>query len=147
MDNLAEEELKRADHLLYVSLKYTRTSEVIKSVIERLVSAQEISIKELLENLKLKKKIKEIPSSPRAKTDLLLEKIKDKNFTEFIDFHARLKRILKAEYKGKEEFRKNVTLIALDSTGIIAEVKVENLKEYFQKTKDFVQYLKEIEND
>ena len=34
----AREEMKRADHLLYVSLKYTRTVDVIKSLIERLFS-------------------------------------------------------------------------------------------------------------
>ena len=31
------EELKRVDHLVYVSLKYTRTVDVIRSIIDRLI--------------------------------------------------------------------------------------------------------------
>ena len=31
----SKQEINRADHLIYVSLKYTRTVDVIKSIIER----------------------------------------------------------------------------------------------------------------
>ena len=34
----AKSELKRADHLIFVSLKYTRTVDVIRSIIERLIN-------------------------------------------------------------------------------------------------------------
>ena len=34
----AVQELKRVDHLFWVSLKYTRTVDVIKHVIDRLIS-------------------------------------------------------------------------------------------------------------
>ena len=34
----AEKELKRVDHLIYVSLKYTRTVDVFKNIIKRLIS-------------------------------------------------------------------------------------------------------------
>ncbi len=37
--DLAKEEIKRADHLMYVSLKYTRTVDILKSIIERLINA------------------------------------------------------------------------------------------------------------
>ena len=35
----AKEELKRVDHLFFVSLKYTKTVDVIKSLIDRLINA------------------------------------------------------------------------------------------------------------
>ena len=35
----AVEEIKRVDHLVFVSLKYTRTVDVIKSVVDRIISA------------------------------------------------------------------------------------------------------------
>ena len=35
------EELKRVDHLFYVSLKYTRTVDMIKHVLERIISTHE----------------------------------------------------------------------------------------------------------
>ena len=31
-------EVKRVDHLIYVSLKYTRTVDVIRSVVERIIN-------------------------------------------------------------------------------------------------------------
>ena len=34
----AKEELKRIDHLIYVTLKYTRTVDVLLSVVERMVN-------------------------------------------------------------------------------------------------------------
>ena len=40
----AKEELKRADHLLYVTLKYTRTADVIKNTIHRLLNAIDYAI-------------------------------------------------------------------------------------------------------
>jgi hypothetical protein len=48
----AFEELKRADHLIYVSLKYTRTVDVIKSIIERLINAYDDAIITLLDKSK-----------------------------------------------------------------------------------------------
>ena len=59
LDN-AKEELKRVDHLIYVSLKYTRTVDVIKSIIERMINAFDFSIRAGLEYAKGKKKIKAI---------------------------------------------------------------------------------------
>ena len=38
LDN-AKEELKRVDHLFYVSLKYTRTADMMRHLIERLINA------------------------------------------------------------------------------------------------------------
>ena len=37
----AFEELKRVDHLIYVSLKYTRTTDVLKNVIDRMITTAE----------------------------------------------------------------------------------------------------------
>ena len=51
IDN-AEEEIKRADHLVYVSLKYTRTCDIMKNSIKRMISAYELMIKEYLDYLK-----------------------------------------------------------------------------------------------
>ena len=49
-------ELKRADHLFYVSLKYTRTVDVIRSMIQRLLNAFDISFEALLEKTKKRRK-------------------------------------------------------------------------------------------
>ncbi len=66
LDN-AKEELKRADHLFYVSLKYTRTVDVIKSIIERLINASAFTIEALLRYAKTKGDIAEVPELPRLR--------------------------------------------------------------------------------
>ena len=40
----ADEELKRADHMIYVTLKYTRTADVIHNILKRLINAFDVSI-------------------------------------------------------------------------------------------------------
>ena len=67
----ANEELKRVDHLVYVSLKYTRTVDVIKSVIERLISSVDFMMEALFEYLKEKKKIVDVPLAPVEKAETL----------------------------------------------------------------------------
>jgi len=138
----AKDELKRADHLIYVSLKYTRTVDVIRSVIARLISAQEMTINELLQWLKNKKKIKEIAHSKsyRIKTELIKDKLKkDKKAIEFLAFYDFLTKIMKVDYVKKEEFRKNVRMIIHDDKGnVLEEVGVESLKEYYKKACDMI---------
>ena len=50
-----------------------------------------------------------------------------------------LKRIDKADYIATEEFRKNVTLTTKEANPV--NVKVENLCEYLDITKDFVSFM------
>ena len=67
----ALEELKRADHLIYVSLKYTRTVDIIKNTVRRLLSAFDIAIIQGLEYAKDYKKIPSIPTSALQRVNLL----------------------------------------------------------------------------
>ena len=60
-ENSAIEELKRVDHLIFVTLKYTRTVDVIRSVLERLVSTLDYQIADLLEYYRKKGKITAVP--------------------------------------------------------------------------------------
>jgi len=153
----AREELKRADHLIYVSLKYTRTVDVIESVIVRLMSAQQMTIDALLEWLEKKKKLKKIDLSKPYKTkiELIREKMKkDETVIKLLDFYEYLIKIMKADHIKKEEFRKNVRLIAHDKNGnVIEEVGIEVLKEtlaefeslagfFFERPKEYERPLK-----
>ena len=47
--DLAYDELKRLDHLIFVSLKYTRTADMLKQVMKRMISFYEFVIKEPVE--------------------------------------------------------------------------------------------------
>ena len=106
----ANEEIKRADHLVYVTLKYTRTVDVIKSIIKRLISAYNYVILEALEYAKDKKKIKEIPNSAQDRI-LLLKKIYKDDLKDYLKLLELLKTLNDAEYEKKEEYRKHVALI------------------------------------
>ena len=59
----SREELKRADHLIFVSLKYTRTVDVIKHIVERLINCIDFAFTGLLDELVENGKIEEIPAA------------------------------------------------------------------------------------
>lgn len=56
----AVEELKRIDHLVFVSLKYTRTADVLKSIIQRMINTFSFGFKALLIYAKEQKLIQNI---------------------------------------------------------------------------------------
>jgi len=131
----ALEELKRADHLIYVSLKYTRTTDVIRSTIKRLISAYNYAILDLLEYSKNKNLIKKIPIPNEEKVNLAKQILKNQSI-KYIKLYDLLKLIDKSEYSSKEEFRKNVTLTTKTKKPI--EIKTDTLHDYFDTTKEFI---------
>ena len=94
----AKEELLRADHLLYVSLKYTRTVDVIKSVIQRLITTYDGIIDALLAQASKKKKIKTIPIAPTMKAEVLKKAFKaNERIVDNLDFYLLLRKFVKAK--------------------------------------------------
>src|SRR3989338_8615305 len=109
----AKEELKRVDHLIYVSLKYTRTVDVLKNVLERMISFYEIIINGKLEEAKEHRKIDEIPTQPVKKCELVLEQEKGSERTkEIITHFLRFRKLLRADFDSINEFRRHVAFIA-----------------------------------
>src|SRR3989344_6820681 len=107
----AKEELKRADHLLYVSLKYTRTVDVFKSLIQRLIDCYDFSIQSLLRFHKEKKKLGMIPGSPIAQAQSLKKLYsQDQSIQKHMDLYLLLRKINKAEYLKAKEFRRHVNM-------------------------------------
>ena len=138
MDDLVEgakEELKRADHSIYVTLKYTRTVDIIKNIVKRLISAHDIAILELLHYLHDKKKIKEVPAVPKKRATTVASSASD--FKKDIDFYFLLREIDVAEFTKREEYRKNVALVTI-LRGKQLVVDIETVKKYFDKTVEFV---------
>ncbi len=130
----ARDELKRADHSIFVSLKYARTVDIIKNTIKRLISACDLAILEICEHLKNKKKIKAIPPATKLRADLAAKAFPETK--EYVKFYFLMKDIDKARYDKREEYRKNVVLIAMfDSERV--EVNIEVLKEYYKKVAAF----------
>ncbi len=138
----AKSELKRADHLIFVSLKYTRTVDVIRSIIERLINALEHIIDHLIE--KNKDKVDEIPELSPLKCKLLKEIYpNNEKINEGIAFYLQLRKIIRAKYKAYREYRRHVNMkININDEDL--EINIDNIKEYFEKTKE---YMKELEGD
>ena len=137
----AKEELKRADHSIYISLKYTRTVDIIKSVITRLINAADFAILQLLYQLKEKKKIPEIPIGVRPRADVIAGKFTQ--YKQFIQFYYLLRDISKASFTRKEEYKKNVALVMKMRNEMI-EINIERLKEYYMTTMQFVTSVHEL---
>ena len=138
----AENELKRVDHLIFVTLKYTRTCDIIKSIIRRLINAYDLAIIDVLTHLKKKNKIKIIPLTPISRAEILRKSNKKIEIIDFINFYFLLKFIDKAEYTKREEFKRHVTLTVMQDDEAI-EVDIDKVKEYYEKTKEFINYVRE----
>lgn len=128
-------QMLRADHLFHVTLKYTRTADVIKNLVKRLVNSLEYAITEILE----KKKVKNIPTIALMRADLLKKKFpKNKIIKELIKFYLQLKKIDKGKYSVGDEYRKNVAIIVGD-----IRIDIPKLRELLDKTKEFVRFANE----
>lgn len=138
----AKEELKRVDHLFYVSLKYTRTVDMIRTLISRLISTFDCGILSLLKHAKEKKKIKEIPPSPISKCELLKKIYKDINIEKYTDLYILLRRLMREPYAKREEYRRHVTMISQLGEKKI-ETDIDILKEYYDTTTKFLQLVEE----
>jgi len=135
-------ELKRADHLFYVSLKYTRTVDVIRSVIERFMNALDVGIEAMLVKKKKKRKSLEIPIQPRKKAEVAREVFADdKILLKYIDFYISLRDILQAKYDRREEYRRHVTMITHLSPGNDLDVDIDLLGVYLADMLEFEEYI------
>ncbi len=140
----ANEELKRADHLIYVSLKYTRTVDVIKNIIERLINAYDFAIAAILKKLEEEGKITETPPSIVAKCDAVKNYYSnDPKIAENIEFYLLLRQISKAKYERAREYRRHVTM-TVEFKDKKMEINIDVIHEYFDKTKNFVEYVREL---
>ena len=140
----ASEELKRADHLMYVSLKYTRTVDVFRSLQERLIEALRIAIDGLLDKAKSEGRITDIPQSPKLKTEEVKRVYSDdENVLEMIAFYLDLRRLNKAPFTRSSEFRRHVTMTSTLPTGEVVETTIDSIEEDFKKAKEEIAKLKE----
>lgn len=143
MDKIIKEKIS-ADHLLYVSLKYTKTTEVIQNLILRWNYMIEYSLDKLMAHAKKKKMIKSIPSSPKPKLDLIREVFKTKKeVLDALELHEMFRRLDQLSKESEGEFRKNVAL-KINYRGEIVRVDLEKLKEYSMILERFINYLKQF---
>ncbi|MFT4326031.1 MAG: hypothetical protein ACMXYK_00855 [Candidatus Woesearchaeota archaeon] len=132
----AHEELKRVDHLVYVSLKYTRTVDVIKNTIQRMISCFDCIMEGLLYKAEDEGKLFQMPVSPGAKVNEI-KKIygTDPVVTEMLTFYGYLRKVHKAEYSAIKEFRRHVAMLARMADGQTEEINIDVITEFYHKSK------------
>jgi hypothetical protein len=144
----AREELKRVDHLIFVSLKYTRTVDVLLNVIKRMIDAYDFAIEGILRYAQEKKMIEDdvIPGNPLSKADLVLKIFHDPIIKENMELYLLFRKIVKADYERFNEYRRHVTLkTIIDNKDI--EIKIDNVTEYYAIIKEFVKYIDNLINE
>jgi hypothetical protein len=145
---MLEEILKEktsADHLLYVSLKYTKTCDVILNLLARWKSMIETCFDAILADAKKKKKIPQLPESPKQRIEFL--KIyfkKNETIQSIIPVYLFFKRLPDLTKKREGEFRKNVNLKIIEPNGKIVEINMDKLKEYSEIVERFISDVKHI---
>jgi len=143
MEEIIQEKIS-ADHLLYVSLKYTKTCDVIINLLLRWKEMINITIEKILKRAKKKKRISSLPKSPIEKIETI-KKIfkKDKNFLDAIEFYEMLRKLDGLRIERIGEFRKNVNL-RIFYQGKEINVDLEQLKVYADMLERFISTTKQF---
>ena len=143
----ARDELKRLEHIIYVSLKYTRTVDVIRNVVDRLISSFDFVLDSLLQDQIDAEKLEIIPQAPKLKCELI-EKFysKDKVILAAVDEYLLLRLILRVEYESENEYRRHVGMI-MTIEGKELKVNIDQVSIYYQRAKELIEYLEKTNND
>ena len=138
-----EREKSIAEHLFYVSLKYTKTTDVILNLINRWVMMIDLSIVHILKNAKKTKKIKDIPDAPKARELLIRKFYKDPVILEIMDMYSFFRKLPDLDKIREYEFRKNVALRVV-SGNKETKIDMDKLKEWNEKISGFLIYIKKM---
>jgi hypothetical protein len=141
MDDIIKEKIS-ADHLLYVSLKYTKTCDVIINLLFRWKNMIEMAMGVLIDKAKKQKKWKAVPNAPMAKL-VQLKKIyaNEKDVSEALGLYEFFREIEKLDKIRENEFRKGVNLKVTYKNDVV-DVNLDKLAEYSEVLERFISYLK-----
>ena len=141
MERIIKEKIS-ADHLLYVSLKYTKTCDVIINLLLRWRTMIELAMDKLVERAKKERKWKPVPDAPRAKL-VQLKKIysNDKIISETLELYELFRDVESLNKVRENEFRKGVNL-KVEYKGETININLDKLKDYAALLERFISSLK-----
>ena len=142
----AGEELKRADHLVYVSLKYTRTGDVLLNALSRMIDAYDQLIDALLEYSQDLKNIQIIPKTPLERGNLIKKLYSQQEIQDNIDLYFLLRKIIRAPHDQEEEYRRHVTVITIVE-GREELINIDIITQYLEFQKKFYGFVVEMLKD
>ena len=133
-----------ADHLLYVSLKYTKTCDVILNLLARWKSLVEISFDAILNKFVESGKIPQMPTNPKQRIEFIKNYFKKSNaIQEVVPLYIFFKRIPDLKKTRSGEFRKNVNLKIIEPTKT-TDIDMLKLGEYYEVIEKFIVETKKI---
>jgi CTP synthase (UTP-ammonia lyase) len=142
----AGDELKRADHLVYVSLKYTRTADVLKNSLQRMIDSYEQMIEALLLYSQDVKGLKEIPKTPLEKGNLVKQMYDEQEIKDNVDLYFLLRKIIRSNYSTEQEYRRHVAIVTtVENREEI--INIDIITQYLEFQKKFFSFVLEMLKD
>ena len=147
MEDRIEEIIKEktsADHLLYVSLKYTKTCDVILNLLARWKSLVELSFDSILQAGINEGRVPHAPTNPKQRIEFVKKYYStNKNVQEVVPLYIFFKRVPDLTKTREGEFRKNVNLKVIEPSRT-TEINLEKLSEYAEVVEKFMTEVKKI---
>ena len=137
----AVQELKRIDHIIFVTLKYTRTVDVLKSIIARMITGYDYMLDLILEFYKMKGEIESYQTSPGLKCDQIRKLTDDDTINTMINFYLLLRRASRAEYDVINEYKRHVGMVIKNADGSEMTINIDHVTEYYYDMKKYLEYI------
>ena len=138
--NDAIEELKRVDHQVYVSLKYTRTVDVLLNIIGRMIEAYDRMWDAMLQHALEQERIGEKPSAPLIVGNTIKELYPDEIVQKNVELYFLLRKLHRSNPSREQEFRRHVTMRTIID-GREELMNIDIATEYYHMQKEFLDYL------
>lgn len=136
----AGEELKRADHLIYVSLKYTRTADVLLNTLSRMIDAYDLLLKALILYAQDKEGLKEDPKTPIERGNIVKKMFPQQNIQDNVDLYFLLRKIYRAPYEKEQEYRRHIAVITqIDGREEILNIDI--ITQYYAFQRQFYSFV------
>lgn len=134
----ANEELKRVDHLVYVSLKYTRTVDMLLNSISRMIDAYDFIFKAIIQNAIEQEKVKEMPSTPIERGRLVQSLHEDDDqIMDNVELCFLLRKLHRAPNPDKEqEYRRHVKMTTFIG-GREEVLNIDIITQYYHYQREF----------
>ncbi len=136
----AGDEMKRAEHSIYVSLKYTRTIDVLFNCLNRMIDAYSLLVDALINYAKETMNLQEDPKTPLAKGTIVKKLYGQQEIQDNIDLYFLLRKISRSPFQSEQEYRRNVA-ITTTIEGREEIVNIDIITQYFEFEREFFKFV------
>lgn len=136
----ATEELKRVEHQVYVSLKYTRTVDVLMNIISRMIEGYDKMFEAMLQHALEQRRIADVPSAPLIVGNTVKELYAEELIQQNVDLYFLLRKLQRSNPSREQEFRRHVTMRTIVE-GREEIVNIDIATEYYHMQREFLNHL------